>query len=147
MIKIIAVGKNSQKYLNQGIGQYLKQIPSKIEIIEIKDEPSIKGISIEGDKILSKVRENDYLISLVIQSKMIDSYEFSKMIDDIYTYHQGDLAFVIGGSHGLSEAVIKRSNKKISFSKMTFPHQLMRLILIEQIYRGFMILKNHPYHK
>lgn len=147
MIKIIAVGKISQKYLNQGIGQYLKQIPSKIEIIEIKDEPSIKGISIEGDKILSKVRENDYLISLVIQSKMIDSYEFSKMIDDIYTYHQGDLAFVIGGSHGLSEAVIKRSNKKISFSKMTFPHQLMRLILIEQIYRGFMILKNHPYHK
>ena len=78
---------------------------------------------------------------------MLDSNGFAKLIDDQSTYQQGDLVFVIGGSYGLSDQVMERSNQKISFSKMTFPHQLMRLILIEQIYRAYMILKNHPYHK
>ena len=147
MIKIIVVGKLNQKYLEEGILYYQKQIPVKLEFIEVIDESTIQGVDIEGTKILSKIKDSDYVISLAILGKMMDSVEFSEMIDQVSTYQQGDLVFVIGGSYGLSDEVLKRSNKQISFSKMTFPHQLMRLILIEQIYRGFMILKNHPYHK
>lgn len=147
MIKIIVVGKLNHKYLEKGIEYYSKQIPGRIDFVEVKDESSSKGMDIEGERILAKIKSSDYLVALAIEGSTVDSSEFSKMIDDVSTYHQGDLIFVIGGSYGLSNAVIKRSNKKISFSKMTFPHQLMRLILIEQIYRGFMILKNHPYHK
>ncbi|MDO9628373.1 MAG: 23S rRNA (pseudouridine(1915)-N(3))-methyltransferase RlmH [Acholeplasmataceae bacterium] len=147
MIKIIVVGKLNQKYLEEGILYYQKQIPVKIEFIEVQDESTIQGVDIEGSKILSKIKDSDYVVSLAILGKMTSSEGFSEMLDQISTYQQGDLVFVIGGSYGLSNDVLKRSNKEISFSKMTFPHQLMRLILIEQIYRGFMILKNHPYHK
>lgn len=147
MIKIICVGKLNQKYLNEGISYYTKQIPEKIEFIEVIDESDISGIDLEGKRILSKIKDSDYLISLEIDGKMMDSKDFSMSINHAKTYHQGDLVFIIGGSHGLSEMVKQRSNLKVSFSKMTFPHQLMRLILIEQIYRAFMILKNHPYHK
>ncbi len=147
MIKIIVVGKLNQKYLNQGIVYYQKQLPVKLEWIEVSDESTIQGIEIEGEKVLGKIKDSDIVIVLAIQGKMIDSEAFAQMIDEKMTYHQGDLVFVIGGSYGLSEQVMKRSNEQISFSKMTFPHQLMRLILIEQIYRGYMILKHHPYHK
>ncbi|MDI6452659.1 23S rRNA (pseudouridine(1915)-N(3))-methyltransferase RlmH [Peloplasma aerotolerans] len=147
MIKIIAVGKLNQKYLNQGIDYYEKQIPSKVEFIEVSDESTEQGIVLEGERILSKIKDSDFVVALAIKGKIIDSYDFSKLLDQNLTYHQGDLVFIIGGSYGLSEDVLKRANQKISFSQMTFPHQLMRLILIEQIYRGFMILKNHPYHK
>jgi 23S rRNA (pseudouridine1915-N3)-methyltransferase len=147
MIKIIVVGKLNQKYLEEGISYYQKQIPTKIEFIEVPDESTIQGVDIEGQKILSKIKDSDYVICLAIKGQMLTSEGFSEMLDQISTYQQGDLVFVIGGSYGLSNDVLKRSNKQISFSKMTFPHQLMRLILIEQIYRGFMILKNHPYHK
>jgi 23S rRNA (pseudouridine1915-N3)-methyltransferase len=147
MIKIIVVGKLNQKYLNQGIAYYEKQIPSKVEFIEVSDESTEQGIVLEGERILSKIKDSDFVVALAIKGKIIDSYDFSKLLDQNLTYHQGDLVFIIGGSYGLSEDVLKRANQKISFSQMTFPHQLMRLILIEQIYRGFMILKNHPYHK
>jgi 23S rRNA (pseudouridine1915-N3)-methyltransferase len=147
MIKIIVVGKLNQKYLNQGIDYYEKQIPSKVEFIEVSDESTEQGIVLEGERILSKIKDSDFVVALAIKGKIIDSYDFSKLLDQNLTYHQGDLVFIIGGSYGLSEDVLKRANQKISFSQMTFPHQLMRLILIEQIYRGFMILKNHPYHK
>ncbi len=147
MIKIIVVGKLNQKYLETGILYYVKQIPTKVEFIEVSDEASIQGMEIEGERILGKVKDTDVVLVLAIDGKMIDSVEFSKQIDHLSTYQSGDLVFVIGGSFGLSEAVMKRANHKISFSKMTFPHQLMRLILIEQIYRAFTILKNHPYHK
>lgn len=147
MIKIIVVGKLNQKYLNQGIDYYEKQIPSKVEFIEVSDESTEQGIVLEGERILSRIKDSDFVVALAIKGKIIDSYDFSKLLDQNLTYHQGDLVFIIGGSYGLSEDVLKRANQKISFSKMTFPHQLMRLILIEQIYRGFMILKNHPYHK
>ncbi len=147
MIKIIVVGKMNQKYLNQGITYYQKQLPVKLEWIEVSDEASIQGMYLEGDRILAKIKDSDLVVALAIEGKMIDSEGFAKMLDESETYHQGDLVFVIGGSYGLSENVMKRANQKISFSKMTFPHQLMRLILIEQIYRGYMILKNHPYHK
>ncbi len=147
MIKVIVVGKMNQKYLGQGITYYQKQIPVKFEWIEVSDESSISGISIEGERILNKIKTSDHVIALAIEGKMVDSMGFAKLIDDSATYLQGDLVFVIGGSYGLSDQVMERSNQKVSFSKMTFPHQLMRLILIEQIYRGYMILKNHPYHK
>jgi len=147
MIKVIVVGKMNQKYLNQGITYYQQQIPVKFDWIEVSDESNISGISIEGERILSKIKTSDFVIALAIEGKMLDSTGFAKLIDDQSTYQQGDLVFVIGGSYGLSDQVMERSNQKISFSKMTFPHQLMRLILIEQIYRGYMILKNHPYHK
>lgn len=147
MIKIIVVGKMSHKYLNEGIAYYKKQIPTHLEIIEVKDEKNENGIQIEGLQILNKIRESDVVVVLSIEGKMVDSLGFSKLIEEINLYQQGDLVFVIGGSYGLSKEVYQRANQQISFSKMTFPHQLMRLILVEQIYRGYMIMKNHPYHK
>lgn len=147
MIKIITVGKINQKYIETGILYYLKQIPHKIEIIEVKDESSIQGMDIESERILSKVKNEDYVCLLAIQGKMESSESFSRLIDEKLTYQSKDLVFIIGGSHGVNEAVYERSNWQLSFSNMTFPHQLIRLILIEQIYRGFMILKGHPYHK
>lgn len=147
MIKCIVVGKMNHKYLNEGINYYKKQIPVQLEIIEVKDEKDASGMEQEGMHILNKIKDNDVVVALAIKGKLLDSHQFSKLIEDVNTYQQGDLVFVIGGSYGLSEAVFKRANHQISFSKMTFPHQQMRLILIEQIYRGFMIMKNHPYHK
>lgn len=147
MIKLIVVGKMNHKYLNEGINYYKKQLPVELDIIEVKDEKDIEGMKVEGRHILSKIKESDVVVVLAIKGKILDSIGFSKMIEDVNTYQQGDLVFVIGGSYGLSLEVYERANQKISFSKMTFPHQLMRLILVEQIYRGFMIMKNHPYHK
>jgi len=147
MIKIICVGKLNQKYLNEGILYYLKQIPEKVEFIEVNDESDKNGIDLEGKRILSKIKESDYVFSLEIEGNLMDSTQFSNAINHAKTYQQGDLVFIIGGSYGLSVEVKQRSNEHISFSKMTFPHQMMRLILIEQIYRAFMIQKNHPYHK
>lgn len=147
MIKIVCVGKMNQKYLKEGIEYYVKQIPQKVEMIEVLDEASLLGMEAEGQRILSKIKSSDYVVTLEILGKMLDSEGFAKMLDEQMTYVQGDLVFVIGGSYGLSGEVKERSQMKISFSKMTFPHQLMRLVLVEQIYRGFMILKNHPYHK
>ncbi len=147
MIKMIVVGKLNQKYLNEGILYYQKQIQTKLEWIEISDEKDISGIDIEGQKILSKIKDQDFVVALVILGMEMSSEEFSKLLDQKLTYHQGDVVFIIGGSYGLSSDVMKRANLYLSFGKMTYPHQLMRLILIEQIYRGLMILKNHPYHK
>lgn len=147
MIKLIVVGKMNHKYLNEGILFYRKQLPVDLDIIEIKDEKNIEGMKNEGRQILNKIKISDVVVVLAIKGKLLDSKGFSKLIEDVNTYAQGDLVFVIGGSYGLSEEVYQRADHKISFSKMTFPHQMMRLILIEQIYRGFMIMKNHPYHK
>ncbi len=147
MIKIIVVGKLNQTYLNEGIKYYQKQLTSKLEWIEVPDEADKEGISIEGERILAKIKDSDYVVCLSILGKQMNSLEFSKMIDEATTYHQGDLVFIIGGSYGLSVGVTKRANQEISFGRLTYPHQLMRLILIEQIYRGQMILKHHPYHK
>ena len=147
MIKVIVVGKLNQKYLKDGIDFYQKQIQTKLEWIEITDEKDITGVDLEGSKILSKIKAQDYVVALAILGDSMSSEEFAKFLDEKLTYHQGDLVFVIGGSHGLSREVMKRAHQNISFGKMTYPHQMMRLILIEQIYRGMMILKNHPYHK
>src|SRR5690554_1776790 len=147
MIKCIVVGKMNHKYLNEGINYYKKQIPVQLEIIEVKDEKDASGMEQEGMHILNKIKDNDVVVALAIKGKLLDSYQFSKLIEDVNTYQQGDLVFAIGGSYGLSEAVYQRANHQISFSKMAFPHLMMRLILVELIYRGFMIMKNHRYHE
>lgn len=147
MIKIICVGKLNQKYLNEGINFYQKQLQQKLEWIEVSDEAHMDGINLEGERILSKIKDSDFVVALAILGKELSSEGFAQMLDEQMTYYQGDLVFVIGGSYGLSNDVIKRANRLISFGKLTYPHQMVRLMLIEQIYRGYMILKNHPYHK
>jgi len=147
MIKIITVGKLTQKYLQTGIDHYQKQILLPILWIEVKDEKNEDGLEKEASRIHPLIKDQDYVIVLAIEGKMMTSERFAKMLDDAHSHHQGDLVFIIGGSFGLSDSIKKRAQLSLSFSVMTFPHQLMRLLLIEQIYRGYAILKNHPYHK
>ena len=156
MIRIIAVGKVKEKYLMDAINEYLKRLSkfTKIEIIEVKDEITeasseneINKIkNIEGERILSKIKD-DYVIALDIKGEELDSIEFKDKIEKLNTSGVSKITFVIGGSLGLSMGVLERANYKLSFSKMTFPHQLFRVILLEQIYRAYKILNNETYHK
>jgi 23S rRNA (pseudouridine1915-N3)-methyltransferase len=147
MIKLIVVGKMNHKYLNQGIEYYKKQLPQKLEIIEIKDGKNEQAVHDEGKSILKHIEQNDYVISLAINGKTYTSELFSKHLENILMHQHHDVIFIIGGSYGLSDEVYERTNERLSFSDMTFPHQLMRLMFIEQLYRAFMIMKHHPYHK
>lgn len=157
-IKIIAVGKLKEKYLKQGIAEYEKRLGKycKFEIIEVPDEKAPENLSDlemiqvkekEGQKILAKLSDNDYVFALAIQGKEITSEGFASQIDQLSTRGTSSFAFVIGGSLGLSDEVMKRSDAQISFGRLTYPHQLMRLILTEQVYRAFRIIKGEPYHK
>ncbi|MGN7231993.1 23S rRNA (pseudouridine(1915)-N(3))-methyltransferase RlmH [Priestia megaterium] len=157
-ISIITIGKLKEKYLKQGIQEYLKRLSSyaKVEIIELTDEKAPENLSEsemeqvkqkEGERILAKISDDTHVIALAINGKQKSSEELAKEIDSLATYGKSKIAFVIGGSLGLSSEVMKRSNAALSFSKMTFPHQLMRLVLVEQIYRAFRIIRNEPYHK
>jgi 23S rRNA (pseudouridine1915-N3)-methyltransferase len=157
-IKIITVGKLKEKYLKDGIAEYSKRITkfSKIEMIEVPDEKAPDQLSDaqveqvknkEGERILSKIKDNEFLITLEIKGKMITSEELAKQISTWQVNGKSTLVFVIGGSNGLSKAVLDRSNYALSFSKMTFPHQLMKLVMLEQIYRAFKINNNESYHK
>lgn len=152
MIKIICVGKIKEDFIEKGINEYLKRLSAftKVTIIELKEGNNIdilKTIESEGRSILDKINKDDFVITLEIAGKMLDSIELSKKINDLYTYGNTNIDFIIGGSWGLSDEVKRRSNFALSFSKFTFPHQLMRLILIEQIYRSFTIINNKEYHK
>ncbi|OLS01476.1 23S rRNA (pseudouridine(1915)-N(3))-methyltransferase RlmH [Tissierella creatinophila] len=157
-INIITVGKIKEKYIKEGINEFSKRLSryGKLKIIEIDDEKAPENLSQkdmekvmekEGEKIISKIPQNSFIISLEIEGKSISSEMLSKKIEDIMISGNNDITFIIGGSLGLSNEVKMMSNFKLSFSKMTFPHQLMRLILLEQIYRAFRIMKNEPYHK
>ncbi|WP_251554436.1 23S rRNA (pseudouridine(1915)-N(3))-methyltransferase RlmH [Neobacillus muris] len=157
-ISIITVGKLKEKYLKQGIEEYLKRLSAyaKVEVVEVADEKAPEELSElemlqvkqkEGERILAKISQDTYVIALAIQGKMPSSEELADTLDKLATYGKSKLAFVIGGSLGLSDEVVKRSNEQLSFSRMTFPHQLMRLILVEQIYRAFRINRGEPYHK
>ncbi|GER67333.1 ribosomal RNA large subunit methyltransferase H [Weizmannia acidilactici] len=157
-ISILSVGKLKEKYLKQGIGEYLKRLSAyaKVDIIEVPDEKAPEVLSEaemeivkqkEGERILAKISPDTYVITLAIEGKMKTSEELADMIDHLATYGKSKITFVIGGSLGLSREVMQRGNESLSFSKMTFPHQLMRLILLEQIYRAFRIIRNEPYHK
>ena len=157
-IKIIAVGKVKENYLKEGINEYLLRLSpyAKTEIIEVddskvKDNPNqsdiTKVINEEGDRVLSKIKNTDYVINLDLNKKEFDSVEFSKFIESKMVEGGSSLTFVIGGSYGLSQQVKERANYAISLSKMTFLHQMTRLILLEQLYRSFKILNNETYHK
>ena len=148
-MKIICVGKVKEKFFVDAINEYSKRISkyTKLEIVEIADE-SNESIAMkkEGEKILSKIKENDYVVTLEIEGNSLTSLEFAKKIDNNFNSNK-NLTFVIGGSYGLDESVKSRSDYKLSFSKFTFPHQLFRVILLEQIYRAYKINHNENYHK
>ncbi|WP_019157196.1 23S rRNA (pseudouridine(1915)-N(3))-methyltransferase RlmH [Robertmurraya massiliosenegalensis] len=157
-ISIITVGKLKEKYLKQGIDEYLKRLSSyaKVEVIEVADEKAPEELSTtemiqvknkEGDRILAKIHPDTYVIALAIEGKQKSSEELADMLDKLATYGKSKIAFVIGGSLGLSQDILQRADEKLSFSKMTFPHQMMRLILVEQIYRAYRINRGEPYHK
>ena len=157
-ITIITVGKLKEKYLKAGIGEYLKRLKSyaKVKIIEVKDEPAGQSLSnkeieqvkeIEGKRIIEKIPDRSEIIILDLKGKELTSEDFADYIRETTTYGTSHLVYIIGGSHGLSEEVLGKAQSKISFGKFTYPHQLMRLILVEQIYRAFKILNNEPYHK
>ena len=157
-IHIVSVGKIKEKYLKQGIAEFEKRLRPycKLKLDEVADEQApeqlsekelIKVKQKEGERILQKIKHTEYVIALDIHGVNWSSEQLAKEIDKLATLGNSSIAFVIGGSNGLSEEVLKRANQKLSFSKMTFPHQLMKLILMEQVYRGFKILRNEPYHK
>ncbi len=157
-INIIAIGKIKEKYIQEGIKEFAKRLSRycKLNIIELEDEKAPESLSEkdmiivktkEGERILSKIPPNSYVITLVIEGKSLTSEGLAEKLEDIMVNGNNDITFIIGGSLGLSQEVINRSDFKLSFSKMTFPHQMMRLILLEQIYRAWRINKNEPYHK
>lgn len=151
-IKILCIGKIKEKFYSDAIEEYKKRIKgfcnlSIVELKEINTDDVNKNIIQEGIEIQNAIKENDFVITLEILGKNIDSIALADLINNHFTYNSNDIVFVIGGSNGLSEDVLKRSNYRLSFGKMTFPHQLMRVILLEQVYRSMMIINNHKYHK
>jgi len=157
-ITILAVGKIKEVYLIEGIQEYAKRLSRycKLNIIEVADEQAPETMSLkeleqvkdkEGEKIKYKIPRDCFLVSLAIQGKTFSSEAFARKLEDIKTYNNSHIVFVIGGSNGLSKEILQKSNMLLSFGKMTFPHQLMRMILLEQIYRSFRINNNEPYHK
>jgi len=157
-IDVVAVGKIKEKYLNEGIREYSKRLSRycSLNIMEVDDEKAPENLSDkememikskEGEKLLSKIPSGAFVVALAIEGKQLSSEALSEKISDIMVEGNSHIVFVIGGSLGLSRDVLKRANLKLSFSKMTFPHQLMRMILLEQVYRAFRIMRNEPYHK
>ena len=152
MIKILCVGKVKDKNLLALINDYKDRINHyhKLEIVEVKDEPikdnESEVLNIEAERLLSKIADDEYVILLDLHGKSIDSVELSKKIDNLMC-HYAKITFVIGGSLGLGDKIIKRSNERIKLSDLTFLHQMTRLILLEQIYRSFKIMNNETYHK
>ena len=154
-IKIIALGKIKEQFLRDGINEFLKRLTHyvaleiiEIQPIEIKDDNLIqKTLEQEGERILANIKQDSFVITLEIKGKQLSSEDFARQINEISISGVNELVFVIGSSCGLSPKVSNRANFKLSFSKMTFLHQFARLILVEQIYRAFKILKNETYHK
>lgn len=157
-IKIVCVGKLKEKYFKDGIAEYVKRMSrfAKVKIVQVPDEKAPEKLSpaemeqvkeIEGKRILDKIKDKEYVYVTAIKGKERSSEAFAKELSNLTTYGHSDIAFVIGGSLGTSDAVNKRADDLISFGKFTMPHQLMRLVLIEQIYRAFMINSGSPYHK
>ncbi|KEH99389.1 hypothetical protein Z962_00325 [Clostridium botulinum C/D str. BKT12695] len=157
-ITIICVGKLKEKYLKLAIDEYSKRLSRycKLNFIELNDEKTPDNASEkdeliikqkEGSKILAHIKENMYVIALDIKGKMVSSEDLADLVDNLGITGKSNIALVIGGSLGLAKEVLDRANYKLSFSKMTFPHQLMRVILLEQIYRAYKINTGEPYHK
>ena len=157
-ITIVSVGKLKEKYLKMGIDEYAKRLSSyaKIDFVEVPDEKAPEQLSDaemelvkkkEGERILAKINDGTYVIALALDGKMKTSEQMAADLDALMTYGKSKVAFIIGGSLGLHDDVLKRADEKLCFGKMTLPHQLMKLVLVEQIYRSFRIIKGEPYHK
>lgn len=157
-ITVIGVGRLKEKYWQAAIDEYSKRLSKyvKLDIIEVPDEKAPENLSAaeeeivkknEGERILKNIRDGAYVIALAINGKMLSSEELSEFLNERMVRGAGHIVFVIGGSLGLSSEVLDRADYKLSFSKMTFPHQMMRVILLEQFYRAVKIMKNEPYHK
>ena len=158
MIRIIACGKIKENWMKEGIQEYTKRLQAydKIEIVEVKDSEAKETNSDaqneqvkieEGERLLKQIKDDEYVMLLDLKGKSLDSITLSKTIENLYTQGKSKIDFVIGGSLGVSEEVIKRANYRLKLSDCTFPHQLCRVILLEQIYRSFRIIHNEPYHK
>ncbi len=157
-ITILSVGKSKEKYWNDAIAEYVKRLSRycKLELVEVADEKTPDGASEkleeqikrkEGQRVLDKIPADAYVLALAIEGKMPDSVGLSRKLERLGIEGKSHLVFVIGGSLGLAKEVLDRADEKISFSAMTFPHQLMRVILLEQIYRSYRIMNGEPYHK
>lgn len=157
-ITVISVGKLKEKYLRAAIDEYSKRLSRycKLDIVELNDEKTPDNASEkeeliikekEGANILKNIKDNMFVVALAIEGKMISSEELGEFIKEQGIRGNSNITFIIGGSLGLSKEVLNRADYKLSFSKMTFPHQLMRVILLEQVYRGFRIINGEPYHK
>jgi len=157
-ITVVSVGKIKEKYLKEAINEYVKRLSKyiKLKLVEVAYEKASENLSekekkniidLEGERILNKIKKRQFVIVLDLKGKQKTSEEFSNQFGKLQLDGNSDVVFVIGGSLGLSKQVLERANDKISFSKMTFTHQLMKVILLEQIYRAYKIMKNEPYHK
>ena len=157
-ITIITVGKLKEKYLKDAIDEYSKRLGRycKLDIVELSDEKTPDNASEkeeeaikekEGQAILNKIKDNMFVIAMDLGGKQLTSQEFADYVHNLGVIGSSNIAFIIGGSLGISKSVLARANYKLCFSKMTFPHQLFRVMLLEQIYRGFRIMKGEPYHK
>ena len=157
-IALVTVGKIKEKFFEDAIKEYSKRLSRycKLEILQVADEKTPEGASEavelqikekEGQRILSLIRDDAYVIALAIEGKMLDSEELAERIEKLGVSGISQIVFVIGGSLGLSAQVMKRADYALSFSRMTFPHQLMRVVLLEQIYRSYRIMNHQPYHK
>ena len=157
-IKLVVVGKIKEKYMREAIKEYSKRLQRycRLDIVELEDEKTGENLSDkelrlikdrEGRRILSKIEDSAYVMALEIRGKELSSEALAQKIEDLQLEGESRLVLVIGGSLGLSEEVLERADYRLSFSKMTFPHQLMRVILLEQIYRSFRIIRHEPYHK
>lgn len=157
-ITVLCVGKIKEKYFTLGIDEYAKRLSRycKLEIIEVADEKTPDNASEneelqikakEGDKLLRYIKDNAFVIALAIEGKMLTSEDLSEKMEQLGINGDSNVVFVIGGSLGLDKRILDRADYKLSFSKMTFPHQMMRMVLLEQVYRGYRIMKGEPYHK
>lgn len=157
-ITVLCVGKVKEKYFSDGIREYEKRLSRycRLEIIEVADEKTPDSASAaeelqikarEGERLRKYIREDSYVIALAIEGKQLDSIELSEKIEKLGVRGASHITFVIGGSLGLDETILKQADDKLSFSRMTFPHQMMRMILLEQLYRSYRIMKGEPYHK
>ena len=157
-IRILSVGKIKETYLNDGIAEYTKRLSRycRLSFVQVADEKTPDKASealnaqikaTEGQRLLKHIREQDYVIALAIDGKMLDSVKLSRLMEQLGVQGESTIDLVIGGSLGLSDEVLRRADFKLSFSPMTFPHQLMQLILLEQVYRGFRFMSQEPFHK
>ncbi len=157
-ITLLTVGKVKEKFYVQAIDEFSKRLSRycRLEIVEVADEKTPDGASDtmtaqilkkEGERLMKNIRDDAYVIALAINGQMLSSEQFAQKIDQLGIGGTSHIQFIIGGSLGLSPQVLSRADAQISFSKMTFPHQLMRVILLEQIYRGYRIICGEPYHK